>query len=777
MQQSRRVFVCVIAVLLVGSILIGADTGRADLVLQDGSINVAIPVGTYEIRQTVDGQEVYVQDFGRLLVPGKPNLPSRIFALAVPPGAQVTGVAFNVGQAKVLPGSYHVPPAPLPRVIGEENPLVYEREKQMYEVNYNSVYGSDETYPLAAGEFVGTAGFRKYNLIDIKINPFSYRPQSGQLTYYPNITVNVSYTFPKDFSANDIMVDNLAGKEKDAQEIILNYRQAQSWYPAGIKGKENYDFVIITLNALTSSVTPLVDWETEKGRNVNVVTTSWINSTYPGYDLAEKIRNFLRDKYPSGEWGIEDVLLVGDYEDVPMRQCWQNTGYGQPATDLYYAELSQPDSLSWDADKNHQWGEDSDPIDFYSEVNMGRIPWSDPADVLHICQKSVAYEQNDDPSFKKNILLLGAFFLPNTDNAVLMEAKVDQPWMSDWNLTRMYEEGYSTYPMDYNLSFDNVRDVWSAGTYAFVDWAGHGGPTSCQTYYSKGSYFVTNSTCSYLNDDYPAIIFADACSNSEPGDINIGMAMLRQGGVGFVGATKVAYGMPAWSDPSDGSSQSLDYFFTTCVTSADYTQGQAHQWALRYMYTHGLWYQVKYEMFEWGMLEGNPDLGITLVLTNYPPETPAQPSGIVEGLPGVEYQFSSSTMDPEEDSLYYLLDWADETASGWLGPYASAQICIGSHVWSSSGEFDVRVKAKDINEKESDWSEALSVAIYKFGDADGDGEINVGDVVYLINYLFKSGSATDPIAAGDANCDSVVDAGDVVYLINYLYKGGPLPGC
>jgi hypothetical protein len=50
-------------------------------------------------------------------------------------------------------------------------------------------------------------------------------------------------------------------------------------------------------------------------------------------------------------------------------------------------------------------------------------------------------------------------------------------------------------------------------------------------------------------------------------------------------------------------------------------------------------------------------------------------------------------------------------------------------------------------------------------------------VVYLINYLFKSGSATGPIAAGDANCDSVVDAGDVVYLINYLYKGGPPPGC
>ena len=43
--------------------------------------------------------------------------------------------------------------------------------------------------------------------------------------------------------------------------------------------------------------------------------------------------------------------------------------------------------------------------------------------------------------------------------------------------------------------------------------------------------------------------------------------MLKQGGVGFLGATKVAYGMPGWNDPMDGSSQSMDYFFTTACTS------------------------------------------------------------------------------------------------------------------------------------------------------------------------------------------------------------------
>ena len=65
---------------------------------------------------------------------------------------------------------------------------------------------------------------------------------------------------------------------------------------------------------------------------------------------------------------------------------------------------------------------------------------------------------------------------------------------------------------------------------------------------------------------------------------------------------------------------------------------------------------------------------------------------------------------------------------------------------------------------------------YHFGDATNDGTIDVGDVVYLINYLFRNGPEPIPILfTGDANCDNLVDVGDVVYLINYLFRAGPLP--
>ncbi len=63
------------------------------------------------------------------------------------------------------------------------------------------------------------------------------------------------------------------------------------------------------------------------------------------------------------------------------------------------------------------------------------------------------------------------------------------------------------------------------------------------------------------------------------------------------------------------------------------------------------------------------------------------------------------------------------------------------------------------------------------GDVNGSGTIELGDVVYLITYLYKNGPTPIPLLAGDVNCNDTVELGDVVYLISYLYKGGPPPPC
>lgn len=64
------------------------------------------------------------------------------------------------------------------------------------------------------------------------------------------------------------------------------------------------------------------------------------------------------------------------------------------------------------------------------------------------------------------------------------------------------------------------------------------------------------------------------------------------------------------------------------------------------------------------------------------------------------------------------------------------------------------------------------------GDVDPYAGITVGDLTYMVNFLFRQGAAPSPLLTGDANCDGQVAISDLTFLVNYLFKGGPEPcGC
>ena len=70
---------------------------------------------------------------------------------------------------------------------------------------------------------------------------------------------------------------------------------------------------------------------------------------------------------------------------------------------------------------------------------------------------------------------------------------------------------------------------------------------------------------------------------------------------------------------------------------------------------------------------------------------------------------------------------------------------------------------------------AIQYTFYITGDLTGDEEINLADVLYLINYLYKGGPPPSPLFLGDVDCDDQIELSDVLYLVNYLYQGGPGP--
>jgi len=71
----------------------------------------------------------------------------------------------------------------------------------------------------------------------------------------------------------------------------------------------------------------------------------------------------------------------------------------------------------------------------------------------------------------------------------------------------------------------------------------------------------------------------------------------------------------------------------------------------------------------------------------------------------------------------------------------------------------------------------IGPVIYSCGDGNGDGTVNVGDAVFIINYVFNGGAQPSPLGSGNANCDGAINVGDAVYIINYIFKGGSAPCC
>jgi len=99
------------------------------------------------------------------------------------------------------------------------------------------------------------------------------------------------------------------------------------------------------------------------------------------------------------------------------------------------------------------------------------------------------------------------------------------------------------------------------------------------------------------------------------------------------------------------------------------------------------------------------------------PSTPDQPFGPITGEPDVIYRFYVQ-LPPEaiNESIYLLWDWGDGTSSGWLGPYGpyyprEPPTVSESNGWEQGGEFSIRVKAKNSQQIESDWSEPHVITI------------------------------------------------------------------
>ena len=102
------------------------------------------------------------------------------------------------------------------------------------------------------------------------------------------------------------------------------------------------------------------------------------------------------------------------------------------------------------------------------------------------------------------------------------------------------------------------------------------------------------------------------------------------------------------------------------------------------------------------------------------------------------------------------------------------------HCWNIYEFIDGwRNKGYPVNFIFTDLFAAHNVAIFEPGDVDGDGGVNVGDLAYLVCYLFQDCDEPEPLSRADVNASCSVNVGDLWPIISFLYYGGPecLVGC
>jgi len=89
---------------------------------------------------------------------------------------------------------------------------------------------------------------------------------------------------------------------------------------------------------------------------------------------------------------------------------------------------------------------------------------------------------------------------------------------------------------------------------------------------------------------------------------------------------------------------------------------------------------------------------------NCPPSIPSI-RGPTNGVVGEELEFHFITYDPDDDQVYYMIDFGDiDCIPTWQGPYASGNEISVKYTFSSTGTFKIIAKAKDTEDHESGWT-------------------------------------------------------------------------
>ncbi len=678
---------------------------------------------------------------------GLPALPVSFLKIALPAQTtvdkiSVAGASHEV-QTSINLNDHPITPYQHPIPFGDPLPA---------DINYNQgVYQSTTPYPASCYDGAYDIGYcRGYAILSLALMPVQYVPGTGRLLFTPDLTVTVSL---KPAPLNPLL-RNDADDEAWVQALVCNpdvvtsYRNrgAPLGYPGGLCDPgQQYTYVIITTTqnglsdwqtggSLTYNLTSLLQHHSATGMTSVKVTKQTIDACHDYYnttslfnDSQAHIRQFCRDAYQ--DWGTEYVLIIGDADTMPAR-LMSSSAESNVDADLYWSNLDN----SFNADHDSQWGEEGDSgFDLYSELYVGRLTADTPQDVSNWMTKSFRYDAEGNPDVLDNACFYGGDTTWNcqgddfedysgvkgTHNYLGPSPGASGPYPS-W---MGFEYGFETWNQVYSGISYNMSNKWTEEppNPGWHGGAGQGVPglrnaiNNNQASVISGiahanehmSLDVTDTTWeTQYHNTHPFVLhdYGCHCGDFSASDDGVLDSMLFRSStyLAFACFFNTGLGWGAFDDTNSSSAiqQKMfwDYFFDMANNSGsvmNWQLGKGNAFSKDEMAPTINWDGSNRETIQCLLLFGDPAQLFKPARSNAPPADPAAPQGPTNGVVAFQYDFTATTTDPDNDSIFYLFDWGDGTNSGWVGSFVSGETGTANHVWTAGGTYSVTVKAKD----------------------------------------------------------------------------------
>ena len=312
---------------------------------------------------------------------GTPELPATHELLAVPFGAtpQVNVLSYSFVD-------YNLADYGIGTIMPHQPSVRKDQRPEDVEFVYNAAAyqtRSLATAPTATIEVQGT--MRGIRIGSLVVNPVSYNAASNTLRVFNDIEVEVNFAGADRAETERMLLSTYSPYFNDVYRQMFNYRQIMDVYT------DHPDLmaypvhmIVIAPESYISTLQPWINWKTQKGFYMNVVTTAQAGSNY------NAIQSYVQNLYNTGvNQGATPtfLVLVGDTGQIPGKTSGTSTG---KVTDLYYGSVDG---------------------DYFPDMFYSRMSAENTTQLTAIINKILQYEQYTmpDPTYLNNVTLIAGW--------------------------------------------------------------------------------------------------------------------------------------------------------------------------------------------------------------------------------------------------------------------------------------------------------------------------------------------------------------------------------